>query len=72
MNMSNINRTDLFRNYPDVVNVRQLCEMLGGIGKNTGYQLLREKRIPSVRIGNKIRIAKPDIIHFVLNTPTED
>ena len=31
----------MFRNYPDVVNIEQLCEMLGGISTKTGYRLLK-------------------------------
>ncbi len=30
----------LFKEYPDVVDVRQLCQMLGGIGVKTAYELL--------------------------------
>lgn len=67
MSTYDMNRTDLFRDYPDVVNVKQLCEMLGGIGKNTGYRLLRERQIPSVLIGREYKVAKPDVIRFVLN-----
>ena len=31
----------MFREYPDVVTVEQMCEMLGGISTKTGYRLLR-------------------------------
>lgn len=33
MSTYDMNRTDLFRDYPDVVNVKQLCEMLGVLGR---------------------------------------
>ena len=72
MRMNDMNRTDLFRNYPDVVNVKQLCEMLGGIGKNMGYRLLRERKIPSILIGREYKVAKTDVIHFVLNIPSDE
>lgn len=42
----------LFRQYPDVVTVEQLCKMLH-IGKNTAYALLRSGAMRSVRIGGK-------------------
>ena len=32
----------LFREYPDVVNAHQLCEMLGGINIKTVYKLIKE------------------------------
>lgn len=31
----------LFADYPDVVNVEQMCEMLGGICDKTAYRLLK-------------------------------
>lgn len=65
-------RTDMFSNYPDVVGVEELCEMLGGIGKNLCYQLLRDRKIPHIRIGRMIKIAKPDIINFILNIESDD
>lgn len=34
----------LFTEYPDVVNVEQMCEMLGGICDKTAYKLLRSVR----------------------------
>ena len=43
----------LFREYPDVVNAHQLCEMLGGINIKTAYKLLKSGAIKSFIIGNK-------------------
>ena len=34
----------LFTDYPDVVNVQQMCEMLGGICDKTAYRLLQLRR----------------------------
>ena len=65
-------RREIFMDFPDVVGVEGLCKMLGGIGKNLGYQLLREKKIPHIRVGRTIKIAKPDIINFVLNIESDD
>ena len=53
----------MFRNYPDVVSVIQLQEMLG-IGKNTAYTLLKNKTIRSIRIGRVHRIPKENIINY--------
>jgi len=57
----------LFTEYPDVVNVKQMCEMLGGISNKTGYLLLRSDRIKSFSIGRSIRIPKIHIIDFVVD-----
>ena len=35
----------LFTDYPDVVNVEQMCEMLGGICDKTAYRLLKSGKI---------------------------
>ena len=37
----------LFTDYPDVVNVEQMCEMLGGICDKTAYRLLKSGEIKS-------------------------
>ena len=54
----------MFNNYPDVVNVLQLQQMLG-IGKNTAYTLLKNNTIQSIRIGKIHRIPKANIIKYV-------
>ena len=54
----------MFNNYPDVVNVLQLQQMLG-IGKNTAYTLLKNNTIQSIRIGKIHRISKTNIIKYV-------
>ena len=38
----------MFTEYPDVVNVQQLCEMLGGISDKTAYRLLKSGVIKSI------------------------
>lgn len=54
-----------FCEYPDVVNITQLCEMLGGIGKKMGYHLLHSGKIRYFTIGRHFRIAKMDVIEFL-------
>jgi hypothetical protein len=34
----------MFREYPDIVNVAQMRKMLGGIGRNTAYDLLKQNK----------------------------
>ena len=40
----------MLKDYPDVMNVAQVCEVLG-IGAKSCYRLLREEQIASLRIG---------------------
>ena len=46
----------LFTEYPDVVNVEQMCEMLGGICDKTAYRLLKSGKIKSFIVGRRYRI----------------
>jgi len=53
----------MFEQYPDVVTVRELCEMLK-IGRNTAYGLVRSGLIPAVLVGRQYRIRKIDIAAY--------
>ena len=56
--------TVMFENYPDVVTVKELCEMLK-VGKNTAYDLLNSRSLASIRIGRKFLIPKTYIIAYL-------
>lgn len=55
----------LFSDYPDVVNINQLCEMLGGIGIKTAYKLLRSNEIAHLKVGRAYRIPKCHVIAYL-------
>lgn len=55
----------LFTDYPDVVNIEQMCKMLGGISLKTGYRLLRNKTIKSFVVGRRYRIPKIYILEYL-------
>lgn len=54
----------MFRQYKDVLTVKEVCEALG-IGRNTAYTLLRTGTLRSVRIGKSIRIPKKYLTEYV-------
>ncbi len=56
----------MFKNYPDVVNVKELQSMLGGISKKLAYHLLQNNIIKSIKIGREYKIAKADVIFLYL------
>jgi len=58
----------LFCEYPDVVNVKQMCEMLGGISEKTGYRLLHNGDIGYFTIGRSYRIPKIHVLAFLLDS----
>ncbi|MFS0723733.1 helix-turn-helix domain-containing protein [Paenibacillus sp. 1P07SE] len=55
----------MFQDYPDVVNVVQMCEMLGGISIKTGYKLLQANKINHFKIGRAYKIPKATIIAYL-------
>lgn len=55
----------MFTDYPDVVNVEQLCEMLGGASVKSVYRLLKEGSIQSYWIGKRYRIPKISVIEYL-------
>lgn len=62
----------MFQEYPDLVNVTQLCMMLGGISTKTAYKILKTNRIDSFKIGRAYKIPKINIITYlhVINIQT--
>ena len=61
--------TKMLKAYPDILSIEQVCEILGGISTKTGYKMLKEKRIDSLKVGRSYRITKINIIDFLMNTP---
>lgn len=55
----------MFRDYPDVVTVEQMCEMLGGISTKTGYRLLKAGAIKSFVVGRRYRIPKLYVFEYL-------
>ncbi len=58
----------MFENYPDVVDVEDLCKMLGGISRKLAYRLLADQEIKSVRIGRTYKIPKVCVIEYLMRT----
>lgn len=56
----------MFAKYPDVVEVNQLREMLGGISRKLAYRLLADNEIRSVRVGRTYKIPKACVIEYLL------
>jgi excisionase family DNA binding protein len=53
-----------FTDYPDIISVKQLQEMLH-IGKNRALELLRNNEIPYIKIGYTFKIPKVHVIEFL-------
>ena len=57
--------TTIFSDYPDVVNIPQLCEMLGGIGVKAAYKLVNSGKIKCFHIGNSYKIPKLYVLKYL-------
>ena len=56
----------MFNSYPDILSVKQLCEILG-IGKNTAYRLLQGGEIKSIKLGRYIRYRRKKYLNISTN-----
>lgn len=54
----------MFNNFSDVVNIKELCNMLH-ISKHSAYALVNSGQLPAKRIGRVYRIRKQDVIAFL-------
>ncbi len=52
--------------YPDVLDIPHICEILK-INRKTAYKILNSGEICCVRIGKKYKIAKLDLINYLIN-----
>lgn len=55
----------MFCEYPDVVDVKQLCQMLGGISTKTACRLLQENKIEHFKIGRIYKIPKIHVLEYL-------
>lgn len=56
---------ELFKDYPDIVSVSQLMEMLQ-IGQVLAYNLVRNGKIKARKVGREYKIPKVNVIAYVL------
>ena len=54
----------MFKDYPDVVSVTQLSQMLS-ISEKTVYRLVRDKKIGFFKIGRTYKFAKVHIFNYL-------
>lgn len=57
----------MFTNYPDIINIEQMRNMLGGISLTLAYRLIKEKKIKAIKIGRQYKIPKANIISYIIN-----
>lgn len=56
----------MFANYPDIIGIGELQEMLG-IGRKAVLDLAKHPKIHGIIVGNRFRIPKINVIHYLLH-----
>lgn len=54
----------MLKDYPDVMNIDEVCSILD-ISSKTGYKLLREGKIHSIKVGRNYRIPKVHVLSYL-------
>ena len=62
----------VFERYSDVVEVKDLCEMLGGISKKLAYKLLADGKVFSVKVGRTYKIPKESVTAYITGQSLSD
>ena len=52
---------EMFANYPDVLTLENLMEMLQ-IGKVFAYKLVKDKKVKAIKIGREYKITKESVV----------
>ena len=53
----------MFRKYPDVVTIPQVCEMLG-VSRNYAYLLVKQGKLTRLDLGRIVRVTKSSMIEL--------
>jgi excisionase family DNA binding protein len=60
----------MFPDYPDIVTVKQLRDMLG-VSRALAYKLISDGEIQAVKIGTSLKIPKVSVINYVTEEKKE-
>lgn len=69
--MNKSKKIEMLSSYQDILIFDELVEILN-IGVNTTYELLKQKKIYSKKIGREYKIPKLCVIDFIYNQKTTD
>lgn len=57
----------MFANYPDIIDIEEMRNMLAGISRTLAYGLIKENEIKAMKIGRQYKIPKANIISYIIN-----
>ena len=69
--MNKLNKAEILSSYQDILIFDEFVEILN-VGVNTTYELLRNKKIYSKKIGREYKIPKLCVIDYIYNQKTTD
>lgn len=61
--MQNRAETEILKGYPDILDFKQMCEILH-VSRQNGYKLLQDGEIKHRKVGRKYIISKLSVIDF--------
>ena len=63
----------LFQKYPDIVDTKTFCEMLGGIGITTAWKMIRGNHVKHIYyLGQAYLIPKVWVIDYIMGDHYKD
>ena len=54
----------MLKAYPDILNIDEMCEVLK-VSTKTGYKLLKDGKISSIKVGRTYRIPKVHLLSYM-------
>ncbi len=54
----------MLKEYPDVMNIEEMCDALG-VSTKTGYRLLKSGKITCMKVGRAYRIPKVHLLAYM-------
>lgn len=66
MQQSDERYSSMFRRYPDVVDVKMIQVMLGGVSRHKIYELFKEQKISYFRLSRKWMARKMAVIDYIM------
>lgn len=63
--LEKINYYKLFKDYPEIITVKEMRKMLGGITKYAAFKLINEEKVQCKKIARVCRISKNSVIKYM-------
>lgn len=54
----------VFKDYPDVMDVKQVSQLLG-VSTKTVYKLIRDENVQAIKVGREFRVPKVNLMHYM-------